>query len=68
MRKTSETDKLLHELERCREALVTYKNNVKSQLGLADKYHAAARRATLDLTRQLTEWRRTNKPFSGIVK
>jgi len=56
------TTKLLAELERCRNAMQEYE---KSYDGLGEDeficqnpYHAAAKRATMDLTRTLAEWRK----------
>ena len=52
---------LMAELTRCRKALKAYIESVKDYPNtFSNSHHAAAHRATLDLTRCLAKWRRIN--------
>lgn len=52
----TKTDKLLAEIERCKAAMLKYKKN--SGDGYQSRTHAAAKRASMDLTMALSEWRK----------
>ena len=58
----TKTDALILEIKRTLAALEEYK--------LLPEYpsiaHAAAKRATLDLTRKLAEWRKTGVRYNGV--
>lgn len=53
------TKELIAEMERCLAALRTYQRSYVAGNGSPNTTHAAAVRATMDVTRHLARWRQT---------
>lgn len=60
----SVTQAVLMEMERCRKALLVYQERANRGDAYGTREHAAASRATLDLTRLLAKWRKTPVDFN----
>jgi len=64
----STTDDLLRELDRTKSKLALYKASIESPTypWTYHAEHAAAKRATMDLTKLLAKWRQMPKPHRGV--
>ena len=62
---TTLTEALLQEMARCRGALLAYRKRAAMKDPYGTKEHAAAHRATLDLSRLLVTWRQKPVQFEG---
>lgn len=60
----TQTATLIKELNRLQASLETYQDDPGSCFGSST--HAAAMRASLDLSKALTRWRRAPKPITGV--